>query len=100
VLKFDFTSTSTTNGTSITFWLDPVPGAIDPDPSTALTLTGGGQTNKKTVTVPAVHFNWIEFGGQTASFALDEMRVADTFADLSAGASAFPCDGIFADGFE
>ena len=83
----------------ITFWLDPAPGMIDPDPATALTLTGNGQTNKKTVTVPAVHFNWIEFGGQQATFAMDEMRVADTFADLSNGASSL-CDEIFYDGFE
>lgn len=100
VLKFAFTSASTTNGTSITFWLDPVPGAIDPDPMTALTLSGNGQNNKKTVTVPALHFNWIEFGGQQATFAMDEMRVADTFADLSAGASTLGCDEIFYDGFE
>jgi hypothetical protein len=97
VLKFDFTNTTTT---AITFWLDPVPGAIDPSPSTALSLTGNGQTNQKTVTMPALHFNWIEFGGQTSTFAMDEMRVADTFPDLSAGASGVGCDEIFADGFE
>lgn len=100
VLKFDFNTTSTNNGTAITFWLDPPPGAVDPDPSIALTLTGNGQNNKKTVTVPAVHFNWIEFGGQQATFAMDEMRVADTFADLSNGASSFGCDEIFYDGFQ
>jgi hypothetical protein len=100
VFKFDFTSTSTTNGTAITFWLDPTAGAIDPGPSTALSLTGNGQSNKKTVTVPALHFNWIEFGGQTSTFAMDEMRVADTFADLSAGASGVGCDTIFEDGFQ
>jgi hypothetical protein len=100
VIKFDFTSASTTNGTSITLWLGPTPGAIDPDPSTALTLSGNGQNNKKTVTVPALHFNWIEFGGQQATFAMDEMRVADTFSDLSNGASSLGCDEIFYDGFE
>jgi hypothetical protein len=100
VLKFDFTSTSTTNGTSITFWLDPVPGAIDPTPSSALALSGGGQTNKTTVTMPALHFNWIEFGGQSSTFTMDEMRVADTFADLSAGVTTIDCDTIFMDGFE
>jgi len=100
VLKFDFISTSTTNGTAITFWLDPTPGAITPSAATALSLTGNGQSNQKTVTVPAVHFNWVEFGGQTSTFAMDEMRVADSFADLSAGASALGCDEIFADDFE
>ena len=70
-----------------------------PEPP-ALSLTGNGQSNQKTVTMPAVHFNWIEFGGQTATFAMDEMRVADSFADLSAGASGTGCDEIFADGFE
>jgi len=49
--------------------------------------------------MPALHFNWIEFGGQQATFAMDEMRVADTFADLSAGATGCS-DVIFADGFE
>jgi hypothetical protein len=100
VLKFDFTSTSTSNGTAITFWLDPAPGAVAPDPLTALSLSGNGQTNKKTVTMPALHFNWIEFGGQSSTFALDELRVADTFADLSAGTSSAGCDEIFYDGFE
>jgi hypothetical protein len=97
VLKFDFTNTTST---SITFWLDPVAGAIDPDPSTALSLTGNGQTNQKTVTTPALHFNWIEFGGQTSTFWMDEMRVADTFADLSAGSTGIGCDEIFYDGFQ
>jgi hypothetical protein len=104
VLKFDFANTSSafgvSGGTRITFWLDPTPGAIDPDPATALTLSGNSQTNKQTIAMPALHFNWIEFGGQQATFALDEMRVADTFADLSAGESAFGCDEIFFDGFE
>lgn len=100
VFKFDFTTTSTTNGTSITFWLDPTPGAVDPLATTALTLSGNGQNNKKTVTVPALHFNWIEFGGQQATFAMDEMRVADSFTDLSNGASNLGCDEIFYDGFE
>lgn len=100
VLKLDFASASTSNGTAITFWLDPTPGALDPDPSTALHLTGNGQNNQTTVTMPALHFNWAEFGGQQATFAMDEMRVTDSFADLSAGASALGCDEIFYDGFE
>jgi len=104
VLKFDFVNTSSalgaSGGTRITFWLDPAPGLLDPDPATALTLTGNSQTNQKTIAMPALHFNWIEFGGQQATFAMDEMRVADTFADLSAGASSFGCDEIFYDGFE
>jgi len=100
VLRFDFTSSDPNNGTSITFWLDPTAGPIDPASATALSLTGNGQTKQKTVTVPALYFNWIEFGGQTATFAMDEMRVADTFADLSAGASGVGCDTIFEDGFQ
>jgi len=104
VLKFDFVSASTafgaSGGTHITFWLDPMPGALDPDPATALTLTGNSQTNKQTIAMPALHFNWIEFGGQQATFAMDEIRAADSFADLSAGASTFGCDEIFYDDFE
>jgi hypothetical protein len=104
VLKFDFASTSTafggSGGTRITFWLDPAPGATNPDSATALTLSGNSQTNQQTIAMPALHFNWIEFGGQQASFAMDEMRLADSFADLSAGASAQGCDRIFYDGFE
>ena len=104
VLKFDFVSTSTAfgaaGGTSITFWLDPTPGAIQPSPATALTLSGNSQSNKQTIAMPALHFNWIEFGGQQATFAMDEMRVADSFADLSGGASNFGCDEIFYDGFQ
>ena len=104
VLKFDFTNTSSAfganGGTKITFWLDPAPGAVDPVASAALTLSGNSQTNVKTIAMPALHFNWIEFGGQQATFAMDEMRVADTFADLSNGASSFGCDEIFYDGFQ
>lgn len=99
VLRFDFVSASTVNGTKITFWLDPSPGASDPLATGSLGLTGNGQSNVHTVSVPALHFNWIEFGGQTANFAMDEMRVADTFADLSNGAEA-GCGGLFSDGFE
>ena len=82
VLKFVFASASSalgaSGGTQITFWLDPMPGTTDPDPSSALTLTGNSQTNQKTVAMPALHFVWIEFGGQQATFALDEMRLADS----------------------
>jgi hypothetical protein len=64
-------------------------------------LSGNGQTHVKTVNLPALHFNWVEFGGQTRRFSLDEVRVADSFADLSAGATAGAgCDPIFANGFE
>jgi len=104
VLRLDFASSGTVlgagGGTQITFWLDPTPGATDPDPSTALTLTGNSQTNQKTVAMPALHFNWVEFGGQQATFALDEMRIAGSFADLSAGATTLGCDLIFSNGFE
>lgn len=100
VLRFDFITASNVSGTAITFWLDPVPGTIDPLPATALVLSGGGQTNKTTVTMPALHFNWVEFGGQSSTFAMDEMRIADTFADLSAGVSSAACDVIFQDGFD
>lgn len=94
VLRFDFASAATTQ---MTFWLDPVPGAVAPDPSSALTLTGG----LKTVSMPGMHFNWIEFGGQSSTFTLDELRLATTFADLATGASGPPCGSLlFADGFE
>lgn len=93
VLKLAFTSASTTQ---MTFWLDPTPGNVAPDPATALALGGA-----HTVDMPALHFNWVEFGGQTSTFALDELRLADSFADLSAGANGPPCGAVlFADGYE
>ena len=101
VFRFDFNTASTSNGTAMTFWLDPVPGTTPPDTSTAIDLSGNGQTHVKTVNLPALHFNWVEFGGQTRHFALDEVRVADTFADLSAGATTGAgCDLIFANSFD
>jgi hypothetical protein len=103
VLKFDFISTSSAfgpnGGTSITFWLDPTPGAISPDPATALTLTGNSQSNVQTIAMPALQFNWIEFGGEQAVFGMDEIRVADTFADLSSCPGCVVNDEIFYDGF-
>jgi hypothetical protein len=101
VFRFDFNSASTTSGTAMTFWLDPVPGTMAPDVATAITLSGNGQTHVKTVNLPAMHFNWVEFGGQIRQFGLDEVRVADSYADLSAGSWSAPgCDDIFANDFE
>lgn len=101
VFRFDFNSASATTGTAMTFWLDPMPGPTPPDAAAAVTLSGNAQTHVKTVNLPALHFNWVEFGGQIRKFALDEVRVADNYADLSNGSSATPgCDDIFANGFE
>lgn len=92
VLRFDFTSATTT---AITLWLDPAPGMNAPDPATALALSGHTTNN-----VPALHFNWVEFGGQTATFSLDELRLATSYADLSTSAAPSSCGALFADGFE
>jgi hypothetical protein len=97
VLRFDFISSAIT---TITFWLDPTPGQTAPTASSALTLTWNGSSGKS-ANVPALHFNWIEFGGQTKRFALDELRVSDSFSDLSFGSAGGSCnDNLFLDGFE
>jgi hypothetical protein len=98
VMRFDFTSAT---NTAITFWLDPTPGSTVPLTSTALNLSFNGQSGR-TINVPALHFNWIEFGGQTQTFALDELRVADNFVDLSLLApTKLTCgDVLLTNGFE
>ena len=80
VMRFAFLSTATTQ---ITTWLDPAPGAVDPSNASAVLMNGTA-----VVSVTGVHFNWIELGGQTATFAFDEVRLATTFADLSTNGTA------------
>jgi hypothetical protein len=75
VMRFVFVSSATTQ---ITMWLDPAPGSSDPSDVSALSL--GGQ---QLVSVTALHFSWIELGGQTSRFSFDEIRLATTFIELS-----------------
>ena len=77
VLRFDFVSSATTQ---VTTWLDPAPGPNAPGNAGAL-LMGG----LAVVPVAGLHFNWVELGGQTSTFAFDELRLAGTFAELSFG---------------
>jgi MYXO-CTERM domain-containing protein len=91
VIRFAFTSSTST---AVTMWLDPTPGATDPsDPSALALAVSGSSTYNATNSVPAVHFDWIELGGETATFSFDEVRVAETFAALSAGGSNVDCNG-------
>jgi hypothetical protein len=85
VLRFAFTSAATTN---ITTWLDPSPGAIDPTDASALVMG-----TQQVVPVAGVHFNAVEVGGQTARFAFDEIRLATSFAEVSADPAASVAPG-------
>ena len=83
VIRFDFATAKLTN---VTMWLDPAPGAQPPADNQALSL-GGKQVNA----VDGLHFDWIELGGETATFGFDEIRVATSYNEVSSGASNVPC---------
>jgi len=80
--------------TDITMWIDPAPGTTPPDDASAVLLTPfGGGTAVRTTSVPPMFFDTIapnasgDFG-----YAVDEIRIGTTFADLSGGVIG-PVDG-------
>ena len=83
VMRMVFANQATS---AVTLWLDPAPGRDTPPEATALILAG-----QTTNTIDGLHFNAIEFGGQTASFAFDEIRLGTSFRDLSARARQAAC---------
>lgn len=83
VYELDFGASVT-----VTMWIDPKPGAATPSVASAESMkfvNMGG--NAQQWQLPAFHFGWVEIQSEGTTSDFDEYRIADSYNDLSTGAS-------------